>query len=126
MTLRSWLALLLVAVILTVCIGCAWLVRVQLDPLLQRLDALEQMIDARHPDALQGARQWYADFEDACRLLIFFVSHDALEQATEAAQAMLLFLRQQDAVHALDNLHLCRRRVQHIRDWEQCLPENVL
>lgn len=126
MTLRSWLALLLVAIILTVCIGCAWLVRMRLDPLISQLDTLEQMIDTRHPDALSCAQQWYTDFDRACRLLTFFVSHDALEQAAEAAQATVLFLRQQDAVHALDNLHLCRRRVQHIRDWEQCLPENVL
>ena len=125
MTLRNWLALLLALLIVAVCIACAWVVRAQLDPLLQRLADLEPMIEQNHPNALPYARQWYADFDRCCHWLTFFVSHDALEQASEAAQAMVLFLRQKDTVHALENLHLCRRRIQHIRDWEQFLPQNI-
>lgn len=125
MILRTFVALLLAVIILAVCFGCAIHVRHCLDPLLQQLDHLEKQIRLGSADALSFAQQWHLSFQQAINILPFYVSHDALESATESAASMVLFLSQDRITLSLEQLLLCRQRLQHIRDWEQFFPENV-
>lgn len=126
MTARGWVALVLLAIILAICLGCALHVQFCLDPLLLQAEELEALLLRDPPSALEPARQWYVRFEQAVRALPFYVSHDAVEQAAQNAEVFVTLLAQERPALALEHLLLCRQQLQHIRDWEQCFPENVL
>ena len=125
MTGRGWIALAVLLAVVLLCGLTLCHMRGTALPMLERAQALEDLIARHDDDALPAAAALRQEMEAAARRYPFYLCHDEIGPATEALDAMVLYLRRGDSGQALENLLLFRARLRHLLLHELPRPETV-
>ena len=123
---RLWLAVILLALIVGVCIGGLVYLDQQTEYLIGQLDRMETAL--RHGDLTTAAArlQTYLDeYEERTRLFPAYMRHQDLEDNRQINAVLPVILENGQTEELHENIRRLRQRLQLIRDAEMPLLYNI-